>query len=81
MDKNTYSWVIQFMLSNGQVMQGVYHGEENNSYDVIKNLLEGKQEYEFVPLFGKDEDSQLFIKAGDISAVEIFEKKEEYIAK
>jgi hypothetical protein len=65
------------MLSNGHAVEGIYRGEENNSFDVIKNLLEGKQEYEFVPLFGKDEDSQLFIKAGDISAVEIFEKKEE----
>lgn len=74
MNENTCSWIIQIRLTNGQVIEGIYRGEEDNSFDVVKKLLEGKQENYFVPLLGRDEDSQLFVRAGDISAIEIFEK-------
>ena len=72
-----YKWNIDIVLKgSGVILPCIYDGPENNSYDVILKLFQGKQDSEWIGLGGNNGNSQTFMKVGEIASVDIYERKE-----
>lgn len=65
-----YKWKLEFVLNNGVTVVGTWNGEENNSDDVAKKILVGKNN-EFIGVIGVDKNHNLFVKREDICALDI----------
>lgn len=67
-----YSWTVIFYMKNGDVIHGLYIGSEKSSNDVANNLLKGKgNDNTFNGLFGKDKNHNLFVRVGEVQAIDI----------
>ena len=65
-----YYWAVKFYMKNGDVFQGMYVGPETSSGDVANKVLSGNDST-FSGLFGKDENHNLFVRVGEIQAIDI----------
>ena len=65
-----YFWTIKFYMKNGDVIQGLYVGSEESSGDVANKILNGNDNT-FNGLFGEDENHNLFVRVGEIQAIDI----------
>ena len=62
-------WKIDISLKNGQHISGVYEGQEENSFDVGKLLL--NTDVTVIAIMSLDETAQLFILQNEIAVMGI----------
>ena len=65
-----YKWKITITLKCGKEIVCTYEGEENNSFDVAKSLLQGASN-EIIGLGDESQTTQHFIKKGEIAYMAI----------
>lgn len=71
-----YKWKLVFILNSGKVLEAMYKGEESYSSDVAEKVLSGDLN-SFSGYAGEDETHNLYVKTGDISALDISIWKED----
>ena len=69
-NKKMYKWKIDIILNCGKAISGLLICDENNSDKVAEKILVGNL-YEYIGIADKTEKANLFIKRGDISAMQI----------
>lgn len=74
-----YKWNIDIRLKSGMIVNCEYDGPESNSDDVILKLFQGKQPYEWVPLYTHKQTGCRYIVVGEIAAVDIYERKGSFL--
>lgn len=71
-----HKWNIDIILkSSGVLLHCIYDGPENSSGDVMWKLFSGKNNNDMIGLAGNSENSNMFVQAGEIAAVDIYERK------
>ena len=65
-----YKWNIDVILNSGKELEMLYEGNEDNSLDVGKKLLEGNPNNIFA-LCDKTSTKQYFVKIGEVSCMAI----------
>lgn len=65
-----YHWKLKYYLKNGTVIEGIYHGNEKDSGEVAKWLLNGDIN-SFNGCRGADDKSNLLVRNGEIAALDI----------
>lgn len=65
-----YKWNVEVILNSGKELEMYYEGNENNSLDVGKKLLEGSANNVFA-LCNKTNTKQFFVKIGEVSCMAI----------
>ena len=67
-----YKWRLVFELTSGKTLVGIYEGKEADTDSVARVFLDGKLN-QYIGMKGDcEKPSNLFIKRGDIAALNIF---------
>lgn len=67
-----YKWKLVFTLNNGKVIEGVYHGDEINSGDVVKKILgQGQREHTFFGFADKTGTHNIVVYIGNVDAIDV----------
>lgn len=65
-----YKWKIDIILNCGKAISGLMICDDDNSDEVAKKILVGNL-YEYIGIGDENNEANLFIKRGDISAAQI----------
>ena len=72
-----FDWRVDILLNCGQNFTCRYQGYEKDSNELVKKLLNGKRDMDFVDLYNQTMTTAIFFKIGDISAIEFSPWKNE----
>lgn len=65
-----YTWKIKVILNSGKELTMYYTGEENNSNDIVKKVVNGGDNT-FNGFLSEDKKANILVKVSQIAAMEI----------
>lgn len=69
----TYKWRVDIMLNGrNDILKCVWSGSETNSTDVATRILTQRQPQDFVGMYGLSENHNVFVRVGEIVALDIY---------